>query len=163
GFLRINRNTVARALAQLHHDGFLDGRAGRGTFVVEHPPTRQGRAARTLDRIVTDTLDRARRLGFTHEELLATVAARAPHAPTARSPHDRLLLVECNWEELARYRGELEAELPVTVDRVLVDELPTRLAAEPGLLGAYRVVVTTFFHVHEVKRAVAEALPVVAL
>jgi DNA-binding transcriptional regulator YhcF (GntR family) len=163
GFLRINRNTVARALAQLHRDGFLDGRAGRGTFVVEHPPARQGRAARTLDRLVGDTLERARRLGFTHEEFLATVAARAPRERPARTTRDRVLLVECNWEELSRYRDELEAELPVTVDRILVDELPGRLAQEPEPLRGYRVVVTTFFHVHEVKGAVAGARPVVAL
>jgi len=163
GFLRVNRNTVARAMAQLHRDGFLDGRAGAGTFVVEHPPARQGRAARTLDRLVGETLERARRLGFTHEELLATVAARAPRGRSVRTTRERVLLVECNWEELSRYAAELEAELPVAVERVLVDELPARIAQEPQLLRTHRVVVTTFFHVHEVKHAVAGALPVVAL
>src|SRR4029453_4869261 len=33
GFLRINRNTAARALADLLKDGYLEGRPGRGTFV----------------------------------------------------------------------------------------------------------------------------------
>src|SRR4029077_20128366 len=79
GFLRINRNTVARALADLHQDGYLESRQGRGTFVVQHPPGHPGRAARSLERLVEETLDRARQLGFTQEELLATVAARAPH------------------------------------------------------------------------------------
>jgi GntR family transcriptional regulator len=165
GFLRINRNTAARALADLLRDGYLESQQGRGTFVVERPPTREGRAARSLEVLVEETLERARRLGFTHEELLVTVAARAPYAGMRPRPaRVRALLVECNWEELTRYREELETALPVSVDRVLVEELPARMAQEPGFLGGYRVVVTTFFHIHEVKAAVpAEGPPVVAL
>lgn len=165
GFLRINRNTAARALADLLKDGYLESRQGRGTFVVEQPPARQGRAARSLERLVEETTEKARRLGFTHEELLATVAARAPQAGRrSRAPKLRALLVECNWEELNRYRETLEAELPLAVDRVLADELAARAAQEPGFLAGYRVVVTTFFHIHEVKAAVpADGPPVVAL
>ena len=165
GFLRINRNTAARALADLLRDGYLESQQGRGTFVVERPPTREGRAARSLEVLVEETLERARRLGFTHEELLVTVAARAPYAGMRPRPaRVRALLVECNWEELTRYREELETALPVSVDRVLVEELPARMAQEPGFLSGYRVVVTTFFHIHEVKAAVpAEGPPVVAL
>jgi DNA-binding transcriptional regulator YhcF (GntR family) len=166
GFLRINRNTVARAMAALHRDGYLDCRKGCGTFVVEHPPAREGRAARSLERIATEALERARRLGFTHDELLATVIARVPgdRAGMADPARSRVLLIECNSEELARYREELERELPLEVDRMLVDDLPQRLRQDPALLERYRVVVTTFFHIHEVKRmAPAGGPPVVAL
>jgi len=115
--------------------------------------------------MVNETLDRARRLGFTHDEVLATVAARVPqHGGAGRPRPARALLVECNWEELARYRDELEAELPLTVDRILVEELPTRAVQDPALFRGYRVIVTTFFHVHEVKAVVpAGGPPVVAL
>jgi GntR family transcriptional regulator len=165
GFLRINRNTAAHALADLLKDGYLESQQGRGTFVVERPPTREGRAARSLEVLVEETLERARQLGFTHEELLVTMAARAPHVDTNPRPtRVRALLVECNWEELARYREELEAALPVSVDRVLVEELPARMVQEPGFLTGYRVVVTTFFHIHDVKAAIpADGPPVVAL
>jgi len=61
GFLRINRNTVARALGVLHQDGYLECRQGRGTFVAARPPAREGRAARSLERLVQDTLERADR------------------------------------------------------------------------------------------------------
>jgi DNA-binding transcriptional regulator YhcF (GntR family) len=163
GFLRINRNTVARALADLYQDGYLESHQGRGTFVVERPPTREGRAARSLEQLVQDTLDRARRLGFTHEELAATIAAWAPRARAARPTKVRALLVECNHPELSRYREQLEALLPLTVDRLLVEELPARLQ-EPGFLRGYRVVITTFFHIHEVKQALPlDGPPAVAL
>lgn len=165
GFLRINRNTASRALTDLLKDGYLESQQGRGTFVVERPPTREGRVARGLEVLVEETLERARQLGFSREELLVTVAARA-HAGTNPPPPARVraLLVECNWEELTRFRDELETALPLSVERVLVEELPARMAQDPGFLTGYRVVVTTFFHIHEVKAAVpAEGPPVVAL
>jgi GntR family transcriptional regulator len=152
GFLRINRNTVARALADLYQDGYLESHQGRGTFVTDRPPTREGRAARSLERLVQDTLERARRLGFTHEELTATIAATAPAARGGRRARVRALLVECNHPELTRYREQLEEELPLTVDRLLVEDLEARMH-EPGFLKDFRVVITTFFHIHEVKQA----------
>jgi GntR family transcriptional regulator len=164
GFLRINRNTVARALSDLHQDGYLESCQGRGTFVVDRPPSREGRAARSLERLVQDALDRARRLGFTHEELLATIAARAPHGRTGRSVRPRALLVECNQAELNRYQEQLETDLPVSVDPLLVEEFQARVARAPQSLRGYRAVITTFFHIHEVKQALPpEAPPAVAL
>lgn len=163
GFLRINRNTVARALADLYQDGYLESHQGRGTFVADRPPAREGRTARSLERLVQETLDRARRLGFTLDELTATIVARAPAARTARRTRARILLIECNSPELSRYREQLEEELPVTVDRLLVEDMAVRFR-ESGFLRAYRVVVTTFFHIHEVKQALPlDGPPAVAL
>ena len=163
GFLRINRNTVARALADLYQDGYLESHQGRGTFVTDRPPTREGRAARSLERLVQETVDRARRLGFTHDELTATIAARAPAARTDRRARARVLLVECNHPELSRYREQLETELPITVDRLLVEDMTARFQ-DGGFLKPYRVVVTTFFHIHDVKQALPlDGPPAVAL
>jgi DNA-binding transcriptional regulator YhcF (GntR family) len=163
GFLRINRNTVARALADLYQDGYLESHQGRGTFVTGRPPAREGRAARSLERLVDETLERARRLGFTHEEIAATLAVRASSARAVRRTRERVLLVECNHPELLRYREQLEEELPITVDRVLIEDLEARFR-EPAFLDPYRMVVTTFFHIHEVKQALPlDGPPAVAL
>src|SRR5205823_6049450 len=159
GFLRINRNTVARALADLAQDGYVESRQGRGTFVVDRPPAREGRAARSLERLVEETLDRARRLGFTQEELLATVASHAPHRRSPRPVKSPVLLIECNHAELTRYRDQLEAELPLSVERMLVEEFEPRAAREPEFVRGYRAVLTTFFHIHEVKRAMPPGGP----
>jgi hypothetical protein len=76
----------------------------------------------------------------------------------------RAQLVECNHPQLAHYREQLEAELPLAVDRMLVDEFTARGPAEPELLRDVRLVLTTFFHIHEVKRALpAGGPPAVAL
>ena len=163
GFLRINPNTVSRALADLERDGYVQGQQGRGTFVSDRP-TREGRAARSLELLVGESLTRARRLGFTQDEFLAALASSAPAGQAGKTPRQRAVLVECNDAELTRYRDEIEAELPLQVDRMLVDEFEAKVARDPGFLKSYRVVITTFFHIHEVKRRMpVDAPPAVAL
>src|SRR5712691_9545381 len=78
GFLRINPNTVAKALGDLQQDGYLESRPGRGTFVTDRAQAGEGRMARGLERLVDETLERVRRLGYSGEEFLAAAAARAP-------------------------------------------------------------------------------------
>ena len=163
GFLRINPNTVSRALANLERDGYVEGHQGRGTFVADRP-TREGRAAHSLARLVGESLTRARRLGFTQDEFVAALASSGPTGQVAKAARQRAVLVECNDAELARYRDELEAELPLHVDRMLLEEFETKAGRDPGFLKSYRVVITTFFHIHEVKRRMpVDGPPVVAL
>ncbi len=45
------------------------------------------------------------------------------------------------------------------VDRLLVEEFQARVAREPGFLKDYRAVITTFFHIHEVKQALPQGAP----
>jgi len=167
GFLRINPNTAAKALAELQQEGYLESRPGRGTFVADRPPTGEGKMARGLDRLVDETLERARRLGYSAEEFLATAATRAPVAQARKAKRTRALVIECNWPEVSRFREELEAELPLAVDRMLVEDLTERARRDPSFVRemvGYGVVITTFFHIHEVKAALAgESVPVVAL
>ncbi|MBI2553496.1 MAG: GntR family transcriptional regulator [Candidatus Rokubacteria bacterium] len=164
GFLGINPNTAAKALAELQQDGYLESRPGRGTFVAERLPAGEGKMARGLERLVDETLERARRLGYSGEEFLATAATRAPVAGARKARRTPALLIECNWPEVSRFRDELEAELPLAVDRMLVEELTERARHDPSFVREYGVVITTFFHVNEVKAALeAESVPVAAL
>jgi DNA-binding transcriptional regulator YhcF (GntR family) len=164
GFLRINPNTAAKALAELQQDGYLESRSGRGTFVADRPQRGEGKMARGLERLVDETLERARRLGYSAEEFLATAASRAPVAGRRKARRTRALVIECNWREVSRFREELEAELPLAVDRMLVEDLTERARRDPSFVREYEVVITTFFHIHEVKAALAsESVPVVTL
>jgi hypothetical protein len=80
------------------------------------------------------------------EELAYSLLARAGAGQREKTP---VLFMECNQSELDQFAGELEAQLPVEVERVLLDDLPARLAGEGE--PPWRVAVTTFFHVHEVQ------------
>ncbi|MDP8950378.1 MAG: GntR family transcriptional regulator, partial [Actinomycetota bacterium] len=42
GFLRVNRNTVARVISDLEREGFVESRRGSGVYVVEPPVDEEG-------------------------------------------------------------------------------------------------------------------------
>jgi GntR family transcriptional regulator len=164
GLLRINPNTAARALAELQQEGYLERRAGLGTFVAGRRQAARRPVAGGLERLADEALERARRLGYSADELQATLAARAPEAGGRRARLPRALLIECNRAEASRFRTELEAELPLSVDAMLLEELVERRRDDPGFARAFRVVVTTFFHLHEVEAVLAGLeVPLLAL
>ncbi len=142
GFLRINRNTVARVFTDLEREGFVESRRGSGVYVLEPPAEAANLRGDLLERVV----DMAAAQGCPVEELAYALLARSGEEPPEKI---KLLFVECTRDELERFSDELEAQLPVEVERVLLEDLPQRLA-EDGK-PPWSVAVTTFFHVHEVQ------------
>ena len=146
GFLRVNRNTIARVISDLEREGFVESRRGSGVYVVE-PPVDEEELKRheVLERV----MDLAAAQGVAVEELGYALLARAGVKPQEKTP---ILFVECTSPELNQFSAELEEQLPVEVEKVLVEDLPARLSAEEG--PPWRMAVTTFFHVHEVQELV---------
>ena len=149
GYLRVNRNTVARVISDLEREGYVESRRGSGVYVVT-PPVDEEEAKRheVLERVMN--LAAAR--GIPVEELGYELLARGGVMPQAKTP---ILFVECTEAELVQFSEELEDQLPVEVERVLVEDLAERVSGEEEL--PWRMAVTTFFHVHEVQETV-EAL-----
>jgi GntR family transcriptional regulator len=143
GFLRINRNTVARVISDLEREGFVESRRGSGVYVVE-PPVDEEELKRheVLERV----MDLAAAQGVSVEELGYALLARAGAKPQEKMP---ILFVECTSPELDQFSADLEEQLPVEVEKVLVEDLPARLSGEEE--PPWRMAVTTFFHVHEVQ------------
>src|ERR687894_77299 len=113
GFLRINRNTVARVVSDLEREGFVESRRGSGVYVIE-PPVDEEELKRheVLERV----LDLAAAQGVAVEDLAYALLARAGAQTPEKVP---VLFVECNGPELEQYKAELEQYLPVTVEAVL--------------------------------------------
>ncbi len=149
GYLRVNRNTVARVISDLEREGYVESRRGSGVYVVT-PPVDEEEAKRheVLERVMN--LAAAR--GIPVEELGYALLARGGVRPQEKTP---ILFVECTEAELVQFSEELEDQLPVEVERVLVEDLAERVSGEEEL--PWRMAVTTFFHVHEVQETV-EAL-----
>jgi GntR family transcriptional regulator len=160
GFLRVNRNTVLRAIAELESDGYVRREHGRGVFVSSEP--RQPSRSAALERLLEETLAKAAELGIGPADLgLAFLSRPSIEAADVRSP--TVLVVECNRPALRLYESELRGELRVPVESALVEELP-ELAAAREFSSRYELVVTTFFHVEEVEQVCApRGLPVVGL
>jgi DNA-binding transcriptional regulator YhcF (GntR family) len=142
GFLRINRNTVARVFTDLEREGFVESRRGSGMYVLEPPVD----AVEMQDDLLDRVMDLAAAQGLPVEDLAYALLARAGAAPREKT---KILFVECTREELEQFSDELEGQLPVDVERVLLEDLPGRLSedGEPP----WALAVTTFFHVHEVQ------------
>jgi len=140
GFLRVNRNTVAKVYAALERDGALVTTQGRGTFVAA-VSSRPGEE--TLGPLIDRLLDEAAAHGIGEAELHALVVGRA--AQRARADRPRVGFVECNTSDLAYFSRQLAARLRVPPVPVLLSDLP-RAASTLDLVA------TTMFHVEEVRR-----------
>jgi DNA-binding transcriptional regulator YhcF (GntR family) len=143
GYLRVNRNTVARVISDLEREGYVESRRGSGVYVAE-PPV----AAEDLKRqeVLERVMDLAAAQGVPVEELAYALLARAGAEPMEKAP---VLFVECTVSDLEQLSAELEEQLPVEVKKVLLEDLPARISREAEL--PWRIAVTTFFHVHEVE------------
>ena len=83
--LVVNPNTVARAYGELVREGIVESRAGRGMFIAPRRqmytrPERLRRIEPALNAFVSEAL----LLGFTPEEIIEQVAAKADTLSPAR-------------------------------------------------------------------------------
>jgi DNA-binding transcriptional regulator YhcF (GntR family) len=156
GFLRVNRNTVARVFSDLEREGYVESRRGSGVYVLE-PPVEADAEKRhdVLERV----MDLAAAQGVPVEDLAYALLARVGTEPPEKV---RILFVECTPAELNQFSDELEEQLPVEVERVLIGDLAQRLSGVEG--APWQLAVTTFFHIHEVQELVEPlGIEVVAL
>ena len=155
--LRVNPNTVRAVYRRLADAGYVVGRHGAGTHVVDRPPVRRGSEA--LAGIVAETLRRAVSLGFTPDE----VAQATFTAATGRKRpglHIRVLFAECTSADATFDAERITEAFPeqVEVIPVLLDDLSERLDRYH-----YDLVATTTFHADEAQAIVAGQVPVVAM
>jgi GntR family transcriptional regulator len=146
GFLRVNRNTVARVFSNLEREGFVESRRGSGVYVVEPPvEAEDSKRQELLERV----MDLAAARDVPVEDLAYALLARAGAKPQEKTP---ILFVECTRAELDQFSDELEEQLPVEVEKVLLEDLADRISGVEDL--PWRLAVTTFFHIHEVQELV---------
>ena len=161
GFLSINPNTVARVIEDLKQSGYVEARRGKGVFVAPAPPSRPSPHLR--EGFLQDTVIRAAALGMTADDLSVGVLSLAGIRPAAVQGAVEVLLVECGPLELDFFARQLEAHLPVRVDKVLLGELAavTRRQRQPG---RWRAAVTSFCHLPQVEQLLkGKGVPVIAL
>ena len=161
GFLGINPNTVARAIEDLKRSGYVEARRGKGVFVAAESPPRPSLTHR--EGFLTDTVIRAAALGMTPDDVAVGVLRLAGLGVAALREAAEVLLIECSEPELEFFARELQAQLPVRVAKVLLEDLATtvRRQARPGHWAA---AVTSFGHLPEVERRLEGlGVPVLAL
>lgn len=90
GELEVNPNTVRQAYTELGHQGVLETRRGRGTFIAQSVE-RPGADARSrrLGELAEEALRRGYRHGFGANELLAAIERVVKGAPGTGTPVPR--------------------------------------------------------------------------
>jgi len=168
GFLRVNRNTVAKVFADMQREGLLSCEPGRGTFVSStllKSKTKVEHMNKLLE-VVDDALEKAERLGFSAEEVFLTLYARTQAAPVRTLAASRVsaLFIECSRPELDLFSSELSKELSIQVDSILVEDFERTVKKDPASLKRYGLIITTFYHIREVQSLLeGSGMEVVAL
>lgn len=89
--LKINPNTAAKIVAHLVSEGLLETRPGIGTVVASLPESTRKERTQLLGHEIEELVVEAKRLGITHEEILAAVSAhwRRLSADEMESPRSK--------------------------------------------------------------------------
>ena len=139
----------------------MEARRGKGVFVAAESPPRPSLTRR--EGFLTDTVIRAAALGMTPDDVAVGVLRLAGLGVAALREAAEVLLIECSEPELEFFARELQAQLPVRVAKMLLEDLATsvRRQARPGHWAA---AVTSFGHLPEVEgRLEGLGVPVLAL
>ena len=161
GFLGINPNTVARVVEDLKRGGYVEARRGKGVFVAPAAPARTSLTLR--EGFLDDVVIRAAALGMTADDLAVGVLSLAGVRPAAVRGAVKVLLVECSPPELDFFARELEAQLPVRVDKVLLGELASAVRSQKRA-ARWGAAATSFGHLPEVEQCLGGlGVPVIAL
>jgi GntR family transcriptional regulator len=161
GFLGINPNTVARAIEDLKQSGHVEVRRGKGVFVASASPAR--RSAVLREAFLKDTAIRAAALGMTPDDVAVGVLSVARVRLAAVGEVVEVLLVECSPPELDFFARELQAQLPVRVDKVLLGDLAD-IVNKRTRTRRWVAAVTSFGHLPDVERLLeGRGVPVIAL
>jgi DNA-binding transcriptional regulator YhcF (GntR family) len=165
--LGINFQTVRKAYQELADSGLVNVKHGEGTFISltnsPHPPARPaGRAEKATPADARAQFAEAvRQLVKRHVEMGLEPADAKAVMDEAGAEIERagvlpvVVFAECNTFQIREISGILEGELKLPVKPMLVADVAASL---PALLAEGRGVniVTTGFHVNEVRQAVGE-------
>jgi len=156
--LGVNRNTALRAYMVLAREGVFEGRRGGGTVVIgPTADTRTGvRVPPQLAEQISQLVASSSELGVKTGDLLAYIS-RQSDVRTRRSDL-RVAFVECNPESLDHYVGRIQEEFGVSVTPVLLSDVAER--SRKGGLHEVDCIVSTFFHLSEVRRLLRDTVDV---
>jgi GntR family transcriptional regulator len=160
-YLQINRNTVIAAYKELEQEGLLMTKQGQGTYIADKLPPSTYKENQTLLALAHETIERAKELGFTPEDLFTVIfnktilGLEGGSGISTAENRPRALMVECNQPDLEHYQNTLRTELGIRVDGCLLHNLQTMMN-EDNVKNA-DFIVTHFTHLEDVK-AILEPL-----
>lgn len=156
GFLRINRNTVLKAYQELVREGLIECRQGRGCVVVEQLRDVTQLVSPRLLAIIDNAIEQAGELGVSPDHFATLAYARAKQRQDVQVRW-RLIFVECAARISATFAQAIQERLNAEVTPVVLADLQQPTAVVETQIREAHLVVTTFFHLQEVKKLLARA------
>lgn len=151
----VSINTALRAYEGLRREGLVKGAVGSGTFVTSRPNELQRHNRQALLRkVVEHALEEALALEFSIEEFSDAVKGLAVEKRELLRKV-RLAFIECNIEQLLYFTDHLELDPHIHRIPVLLGDLQADSERALAELAACDIVVTSFYHVEEVRRRLA--------
>jgi len=143
----VNKNTVVRAYQALERKGYLELTRGRGAFVRQREPLLGVVDSRWLARL-DHLLDDARGWNLSRDALMHEVTRSVDrlYGP----PGLKVAFVECNAPDIEEMGGQLSAAIAQPLQGVMLSDF---LAQAGELATRFDLLVTTFYHLSEVGRA----------
>ncbi|MEA2445997.1 MAG: hypothetical protein QOJ12_3289 [Thermoleophilales bacterium] len=146
--LAINRNTVARAYAELRDQGYVHARRRSGMIVSGAGEARtRARTREEAHEILKGSIARCLELGLTPGEI-SSLAYH--HSLQVERLEVKVSFVECNTERAEYFARALSERLDIPVSPLVLAEF------DPADLVDDDLVLTTFFHLSETRRLAAD-------
>lgn len=146
--LSVNKNTVVRAYQTLEQQGYLELVRGRGAFVRQlDTPTSSEHWRHRVDQVLVEAKQLALSRPLVLRELLQSIEMVFGRSEL------RIAFVECNQPDIETLGEELSAEVAYRLEGVLLSNL---LREPQSHLARFDLIVTTFFHLGEVRQALGE-------
>jgi DNA-binding transcriptional regulator YhcF (GntR family) len=167
--LGINFETVRKAYKELQQEGLISMKRGQGTFITLHSNGRAKQVVAPVENAAPEASDgrpalleaarqlvaQARRLGIEQEELQRLVAEACEQVMQAESG-PVVIFTECNQLQVREISEYLKQQLQLSIQPVLLDDLAAALTTQRALNGRPLNVITTGFHINEVRATVSQ-------
>jgi DNA-binding transcriptional regulator YhcF (GntR family) len=145
--LAANKNTVSKAYQALAQRGFLDPRAGRGTFVIKRPPSAlRNQAAIEVGESLEQVIRQASLVGLPEDEFRRLMDAAIERL--YRKSHARVGFIDCNMLDAGMLAEQLQHVICYPVEPVLL----TEILKDPRLyLDSFAILVVGLSHLTELE------------
>jgi len=161
--LQVNFETVRKAYKELEREGFITTRRGRGSFTVKHsnvliPPKTKSSSRIELIEILRDSIRNLIAFGLEPDEIRTLTQEALDGAHLVND--DRIVVfTECNTLQANEISQILRSSLGLNVKPVLIEDLRGQITAIFREGNKLLAVITTGFHIGEVRNKLAD-LPV---
>jgi GntR family transcriptional regulator len=144
--LDVNRNTTARAYAELNRLGYLSSQGRLGMVVRRSEEARENLARHEAAvAALAGPVRQCVEMGLSADDIAMIAYHESLHAQKAAI---QVSFVECNEERAKAFASELSEEVSMAVQPLVLDELRVPDVADSDLI------VTTFFHHADLRRRV---------